>query len=536
MVADEIEIILGLLVVAAALAWMAARLKVPYPILMVLGGLAIGFVPRLPRISLEPDYVFVLFLPPLLYFAGLMTTWRDFRANLRPISMLAIGLVLATTATIAVIAHWVIPGMTWPAAFVLGAIVSPPDAVAAVSIMRRLRVPRRVQVILEGESLVNDATALVAYRFAIAAAVIGPFSFSSAAGRFVVAAAGGVIVGYLAGVIVAWVRPKLHDSGVESVVSLLTPWIAYLPAEWLGVSGVLSVVTTGIYLSRRLPHIVSSGMRLRMTAVWETLVFLLNGLIFILIGLQLPVIVGNLSDFKYSTLVWYGLLISMVAVVVRMIWVFGATYLPRLLIPALRRRDPIPPFGSVCLVAWTGMRGIVSLAAALALPMTLADGKSPFPARDLILFITFCVILFTLVVQGLTLPGLIRLLGMRQENAEAHEEALARREVAHAALARLEGLAFVNEEAIDRINRVRQPYHDRVRYFARRTREIRNESEDAETEICTSLVSIQREAIATERLMLVKLRDDGVIGDEVMRRIQKELDLEESRLSGEDEI
>jgi CPA1 family monovalent cation:H+ antiporter len=425
---NPIETILALLVAVAALAWVAARVGVAYPILLVLGGLAIGFVPGLPQVALNPDYVFVLFLPPLLYYAALLTTWRDFRANLRPISLLAVGLVIFTTVLVAAAAHYLIPGLSWAAAFVLGAIVSPPDAVAATAVTQRLRVPRRIVVILEGESLVNDATALVAYRFAIAAAAAGTFSLGGAGLEFVKVAVGGVAVGYAVGVAVAWIRQRLGDDSVESIVSLLTPYAAYLPAERMHVSGVLAVVTTGIYLSRRLPMISSARVRLRMYATWETLVFLLNGLIFILIGLQLRGILERLraDDQPLGQLIAYAAAISAVAIAVRMLWVFPATYLPRLLSRRLRERDPSPPVGNVFVVAWTGMRGIVSLAAALAVPLKIPGTETPFPGRDLILFITFGVILATLVVQGLTLPPVIRWFKLTEDGEEKDEESTAR--------------------------------------------------------------------------------------------------------------
>ena len=284
----DVETILGLLLAVVALAWAATRLQISYPILLVLGGLALGFLPRLPRVGLRPDVVFLVFLPPIIYYAALLTSWRDFKANLRPISLLAIGLVLFTTCLTGAVAHWLIPGMSWATAFVLGAIISPPDAVAATAITRRLGVPKRIITILEGESLVNDASALIAYRVAVAVVAgtsqigVGLTFFGGTVVQFIVAAVGGVAIGMLAGVVVAWIRPRLREPSVETSVALLTPWVAYLPAEWLHLSSVLSVVTCGLYLSRRLNQITSARVRLRAFAAWDTLVFLLNGLIFIL--------------------------------------------------------------------------------------------------------------------------------------------------------------------------------------------------------------------------------------------------------------
>jgi CPA1 family monovalent cation:H+ antiporter len=541
----DVELILGLLLAVAALAWLASRLKISYPIFLVLGGLALGFVPRLPSIRVQPDLVFLLFLPPVLYYAALLTSWRDFKANLRPIGLLAIGLVLFTTFLTAAVAHWLIPGMSWGVAFVLGAIISPPDAVAATAVAQRLHLPKRIVTILEGESLVNDASALIAYRVAVAAVAGttrfgGQIEFLSGAGvQFFVAAAGGIAVGLLAGVVVAWVRPRLHEDSVELAVSLLTPYVAYLPAEWLHLSSVLSVVTCGLYLSRRINQITTARVRLRAYATWDTLVFLLNGLIFILIGLELPEVVARLDDTSVRRAAWYAAVISAVAIAVRMLWVFPATYLPRWLSSTLRRRDPAPPWQAVFVIAWTGMRGIVSLAAALALPLTLADGTTPFPYRDLILFITFGVILATLVLQGLTLPWVIGRLKL-SDPAEARdeEEITARYLGALAAVERLDNLAALRPEAKDRLDRMRATYDERVAYYSRQLtppdgdgKGAADAADDAQVVACETGVQIEREAIAAERQMVVRLRDQGVIGDEVLRRIQAELDHEESRLS-----
>ena len=530
-----IETILGLLVAVAILAWPATRLKIPYPILLVLGGLGLAFVPGLPRVELRPDVVFLVFLPPLLYQAALNTTWRDFRANIRPISLLAVGLVLFTTALVAAAARYLVPGFSWPDAFVLGAIVSPPDAVAATAIAQRLKVPKRIVTILEGESMVNDATALVAYRIGIAAVLAGgAFSLSDAGLRFVLVGVGGVIIGLVAGVLIAWIRPRLHDDAVESIVSLLSPWIAYLPAEWLHASGVLSVVTCGIYLNRRIPTIVSPRMRLKLYAMWDVIVFLLNGLVFILIGLQLPVILRRLSAQPLPRLVWYAVLISAVAVLVRILWVFPATYLPRLLSRMIRRNDPPPPWRNVFVVSWTGMRGVVSLAAALALPMTLRDGVTPFPQRDLILFLTFGVIFFTLVVQGLSLPPIIRWLDLPVDGEAETEETMARYLVSVAAVERLETLKSASGPAAVAIARVRATYEERIRYFSRLLGDAPAGNGDGQEEdplVCETGSDAAAQAVEAERRMLVRLRDQGVIGDEVLRKIQQELDLEASRLA-----
>ena len=538
----DIQTILGLLLAVVALAWAAARLQISYPILLVIGGLALGFVPRLPDVGLRPDVVFLVFLPPILYYAAILTSWRDFKANLRPISLLAIGLVLITTCFTAAVAHWLIPGMDWATAFVLGAIISPPDAVAATTVTQRLRVPKRVVTILEGESLVNDASALIAYRAAVAVVAgtshvgAGLTFVGGASLQFVVAAAGGVAMGLLAGLVIAWVRPRLRDPSVETAVSLLTPYVAYLPAEWLHLSGVLSVVTCGLYVSRRLNQISTARVRLRAFATWETLVFLLNGLIFILIGLQLPRVVAGLDGISLRRAAAYAAVISLVAVLVRMLWVFPATYLPRILFRRLRERDPAPPWRAVFVIAWTGMRGIVSLAAALALPLTLADGTTPFPRRDLIIFITFGVILVTLVFQGLTLPFIIRALRLSDAEDDADDEEVTARYLgALAAVERLDNLTPLGASAKERLGRVRATYDERIAYYSRQLAPDGDGNgsgaPDPAALACETGEDIEREALAAERQMIVRLRDQGVIGDEVLRRIQQELDHEESRLA-----
>ena len=543
-----IEVILGLLLFVGALAWAAARLNVPYPVLLVVGGLALGFVPRLPTVALHHEVVFLLFLPPILFYAALLTSWRDFKANLRPISLLAIGLVLFTTCAVAVVARWLVPGMPWAAAFVLGAIVSPPDAVAATAVTQRLRVPKWVVTILEGESLVNDASALVAYRVAVVAVIIpGAFSLAGATGQFIIAAVGGVVIGLLAGMLAAWIHPRLRDNSVEAMFTLLTPYLAYLPAEWLHLSSVLSVVTCGLYLARRLDQITTARTRLRAFAAWDTLIFLLNGLVFILIVLQLPGIVRGLArepagGASLGRAVAYAAAVSAVAIIVRMVWVFAATYVPRMLSRSIRERFPAPPWQQVSVIAWTGMRGVVSLAAALALPPLLADGVTPFPHRDLITFITFGVILATLVLQGLTLPALIRWLRLG-EMAEARdeEEVTARYLAALAAVERLDALGPAasarGEVPRERLARVRAAYDERVAYFSRllgadEAGDAAAAGMDAEIVACETTESMEREAIAAERQMVIRLRDQGVIGDEILRRIQSELDHEESRLEG----
>jgi monovalent cation/hydrogen antiporter len=539
----QLEIILGLLLAVAALATLATRLGVPYPILLVLGGSALGFVPGLPPVELDPELVFLLFLPPLLYVSALFTSWRDFRANVRPITLLAVGLVLMTTFVVASVAHTVV-GLPWGVAFVLGAIVSPTDAIAATSVAQRLGVPRRIVTILEGESLVNDATGIVAYRVAVAAVVTGAFSVWEAGLQFVVGAAGGVAAGFAVGWLVVWARRHLsEDPSVQNTISLLTPFVAYLVAEELphslwgllhdlfGVpgdlyfSGVLAVVTTGLYLGRKGPYIISSGTRLQGYATWELITFLLNGLIFILIGLQLRSVVEGLNEYTAGQLVSYALLTSLTVILVRMVWVFPATYVPRWASRRIRERDPSPSWRNVSIIAWTGMRGVISLAAALALPLQTASGVL-FPDRDLIIFLTFCVILATLVVQGLSLPVLIRALGLEDDRIGDKEETHGRVSIAEAALERLDELVDEDWVREDTAERMRGLYSYRRNRFASR---FEGDPEGVE-ERSAAYQHLMVELLGAQRLRLITMRDEGSIGDEVMHRIERDLDLEESRL------
>jgi monovalent cation/hydrogen antiporter len=521
------EIFVGLLLAVAVLALVARKLTIPYPILFVIGGLLLGLIPKLPKVRLDPELVFLFVLPPLLYPAALFTSWRDFRANLRPIALLAIGLILFTTVSVAYLAHYF---MDLPLAvgFVLGAIISPPDAIAATAIADRLKVPRRIVTILEGESLVNDATALVAYRFAVVAVVTGFFSLPHASVQFFVVGLGGNVVGLAVGWLAEQFHKRVDDAPIEITVSLLTPFVAYLAAERLGFSGVLAVVTAGLYLGMRMPELLSFKTRLRGGPVWEMVEFLLNGFVFILIGLQLPEVLSALSghSIPFHRLIWYALLISLAVIVIRILWVFPATYLPRLLFRKLCRHDPHPPWRHVTIVAWTGMRGVVSLAAALAIPLTLRD-SSPFPGRDLILFLTFVVILATLVLQGLSLPLLIRWLGIQDDRSMEKEEREARLKANQAALTRLNEIAERDPAKDDALQRLRVEYEDHIRQVEGA------EPESAGTPLrlfSSEYERLSHETIQIERVTIIKLRNQDVISDEVLRRIQSDVDLAEARL------
>jgi Na+/H+ antiporter len=524
----QAEIIVLLFAAVAALVVVARKLSLPYPVVLVISGLALSFVPRLPEVKLNPEIVFYFFLPPLLYPAALFTSWRDFRRNLRQILLLAIGLVLATTVTVAWIAHAILPGLPWAAAFALGAIVSPPDAISATALIRRLPVPHRIQAILEGESLVNDATALVALQFAVAALMTGSFSLSHAALRFVWVAMGGIAFGLLVGFAMRWVHRHLDDPPVQITISLLTPFVAYLPADRLHVSGVLATVTAGIFLGWHSPLVVTARYRLQAFAFWEMVVFLLNGFVFIVIGLQLPGILRAVNGESLIDPIVSALIISLAVILVRIGWVVPATYLPRLLGKKLQARDPFPPWQQVAIVAWSGMRGVVSLAAAFALPLALTDG-STFPGRNYILFLTFSVILATLVLQGLTLPVLIRRLGITGDGQADEEERTARLEANKAAIELIEKLRANGDFSSDAVDRLRAEYDERVEQLQL----CAENPDDCRGEIATPQYQrLQHEALRIERQTIIRLRNERVINDDALRRIQRDLDLAEARLTG----
>ena len=512
-------------VLMLALTALARRLNIPYPILLVLGGLALGFIPRLTALQLAPDLVFLVFLPPILWAAAYFTSLREFRRNLRPISLLAIGLVLATTAAVAIVIHALIPAMSWAAAFALGAIVSPPDAVAATAIGHTLPIPRRVVVILEGESLVNDASALVLYRSAVVAAVTGEFILSHALMEFVYAAIGGVLVGIVIGMVTRWALRLLDDGFTEIAVTLIAPYAAWVLAEQLHTSAVLACVAGGIYVRWHYSAITAPATRLQARAVWEQLIFLLNGLIFILIGLQLGSLRAAIPDDRFGAVVWQAMLVSLTAIVVRLVWVPLAAVVPRWLLRSVRDADPMPPKQAMFLISWTGMRGVVSLASALALPLTIADG-SPFPYRAEIILITFGVILATLVLQGLSLAPIVKLLGFAPEHELEREEKHARRTASAAALDRIADLgqeSWTNSEHLDRL---------RTLYEQRQRRLTEVDGADGE---CTPQDTIayrraRQEALAAERQAVLELRNRGVISDDVLHRLEYEFDVEALRI------
>jgi monovalent cation/hydrogen antiporter len=521
------ELLLGLMVAVVVLSVVARWLGKPYPIMLVIGGLLLGFFPGLPDVHLDPDMVLLVFLPPLLYGAAIFTSLRELIGSWRPIALLSVGLVILTTCAVAVVAHALIPSMPWAAAFVLGAVVAPTDALAATSIARKLGVPRRLVSVIEGESLLNDGTALTVYAVAVTAVVSGTFSASHAGLDFVVDTTGGVLIGLAVGWLAAAIRERLDDPLLEVTISLATGYAAYLPAEALGLSGILAAVTAGIYLAWRAPVIASPGTRMRAFAVWETVTFLLNAFLFILIGLQLPVVLDGLQSRSASELVAYAAGVIAAVVGARLLWGFTVVYMIRVLDPRLRDgRLPRSTWQGRLVIAWAGMRGAVSLAAALALPLTTDSGAS-FPERDLIIFLSFAVILFTLVVQGLTLPALIRRLGIEEDDAEEREEFAARIAAAEAALARLEELGGEEWARDDTVDRMRGLYNYRRRRFAARAD---GDDTDGIEERAAAYQRLIREVLNAQRDELLRLRNRREISDDVMRRVQRDLDLEDQRL------
>ena len=524
---EHVELVLLFLLVAvAALTALARVIGVPYPILLVVGGACVGFAPGVPDVELEPDLVLLIFLPPLLFNAAYFTSLRDLRRNARGITLSAIGLVLLTMLAVAVVAHATIDGLPWAAAFALGAIVSPTDPLAATAIARRLGVPRRLVAVIEGESLINDGTALVAYRTAVAA-VGGSFALLDATGDFVLNVAGGIVIGLAAAALfVQLFRRTVSDDLLGVVLSLVCGYAAYIPAEEAGVSGVLAAVTVGLIVGNRSPGLSTAASRLRGYAFWEVLVFLLNALLFVLVGLQLP---GILADQERSAgeLAALALLVSLVVIAARLVWLNTVPYVIRALDRRPSQLARRVGWRERLVVGWSGLRGAVSLAAALALP-------TDFPERDLLIFLTLAVIFATLVVQGLTLPPLIRLLDVHDDGEGAREELHARKAATQAAIEHLRALEGSDGVRPDTLERMIGLYEFRYRRLSQRAatfhgREREADDEDLD-ERSRTYQGMVRGVLDIQRRRVVELRDDGTISDEVMHALERELDLEDTRL------
>jgi CPA1 family monovalent cation:H+ antiporter len=521
---STVQVLVLLLVVVAAVAFAAARLKIPSAILLVLTGVALALMPGLPPVELAPEFVLLIILPPVIYSSAVAMSWREFRFNLRPIALLAVGCVVFTTVTVAAAAHWLL-GLPWPIGFVLGAIVSPPDVMAPLSVARRLQIPRRILVVLEGEGLANDATALILYRFAVAAVSAGVFSLAEATGEFLAIVSGEIVWGIGVGWLMLRLRRWVADPRIEITLSILTPYLAYWAPEYLGGSGVVATVVTGLYISWNGLKLISAATRLQGIFFWDLLIYLIEGMVFLITGLQARTLIDRIEGYSFAELLAPAAIISIVVIVTRFVWMYPATYLPRLLFPPLKRRDPSPPWQWPFALAFTGVRGIVSLAAALAIPLTTTAG-APFPERDFILFLTFAVIIVTLVGQGLLLPTVMRALGLARAGQAEHdsdreEELRARRSAIESVIGRLDRMA--GEQALPPavVDTVRARHRDRLHHVDGHV------DHDGITEADDELEML---LIGEERRHINELFRDGKLKDEARRRIERELDLREAHL------
>jgi Na+/H+ antiporter len=533
------EDIIFLLAVLISLSALVERIRIPQPILLVVAGLLIGFIPSLPDFALDPQIIFLIFLPPLLFDAASQTSWHDFKADIRPISALAISLVFFTTMAVAITVHYLIPQFGWPLAFLLGSIISPTDAVAASGIIKGLNLNRRIMTIIEGESLANDASALIAYKYALAAVLTGNFVFWNAGLQFLIVAGGGIVAGIVVGYVLVYIHKQINNNAlVETGLSLLTPYIAYLAAERLHVSGILAVVTAGLIISWRAPEIFSYQTRMRTRVIWDTIVFLLNGFVFILIGLQLPGILKQVQRYTTEQLIGYGLVISLVTIVVRIIWVFAGAYATKMFgskkttADAKQEENEEIPWKHVLIIAWTGTRGVLSLAAALALPLTLETGKI-FPQRHLILFLAFVVIFVTLVVQGLTLPLLIRILNIKPDANENKEKKELHLHIV------TNVLHFIDKELPVKLNddakqQLKDKYNKQANKLSKEIRiHKRNEKTDdpSPVTVITPLMNAQMEIGKFERDLLIKLHKEGTYSDAAIKEMEREMDIDDLKFN-----
>lgn len=528
MIHENLLLILTLLFIIAMLTMLSNRLRISYPIFLVIAGLLISLLPGTPSISIHPDIVFLLFLPPLLYGAAWNTPWKDFWKLRRPISLLAFGLVIFTSATVAIVSHNLIPGFPLAMGFLLGGIISPPDAIAATSVLQGLKVPRQVVTILEGESLINDASSLIVFRFALAAIITGQFHIWEATRTFFVVAGMGLAVGIIIANLVYIIHRYFPTTPtIDTSITLMTPYIMYITAEHFHWSGVLAVVGGGLFLSYRAQDIFTYESRLNMYSVWETLIFLLNGFVFILIGLELPVITKGLGGHSISQAIFYGVIISLLTIVIRIIWVFPGAYIPRLLFRKIREQEADPGWKPVLLVAWSGMRGVVSLASALAIPLTLSG--QAFPHRNLILFITFVVILITLVLQGLSLSPLIKALKIEvDEEEDKAQQLLMRIQLAESVLAYLDSNYSEEIDDNETYKRVRDRY-ERMIDVAKKNLAAA-EKEEEQHSFLPHYRQMLLEIIEVRRRELSRYRHSGEFSEELIREREWELDLEEARL------
>lgn len=528
---ENVSVIVVLLFGITLLGILSNKYKFPFPIILVLSGVIISLVPGLPVVALNPDVVFLIFLPPLLYYAAWNISWHEFKGAIRPISLASIGLVFFTTASVAVIAHWLIPDFGWPFAFLVGAIVSPPDAVAASSVTKGLGLSPRLVAILEGESLVNDASGLVAYRYALQSITLGNFVLWKAGLNFLLIASAGILIGLAIGYIVLQIHKKwVCDPIIEVTLTFLTPFAAYLLAEHLHVSGVLAVVSAGLFLSFRSGEAFSNQSRIMSYAVWDVIVFILNSLIFILIGLQLRNVIAGIHDYSTGELIIYGVVVSFVVIIVRFIWVVPATIIPRLVSKRIRETETFDARNLV-VFGWAGMRGVVSMAAALALPLTFDDG-TVFPHRNLIIYLSFCVILSTLVILGFTLPWLIKVLKLEPHSIVLEEYEVRTKIVSNAIDYIEENLSLTSDDLLKNIKSKYEVKYNRLQktdlpanYFGK--------GESLPSNIFNEFSKMQIDVLNVERKSIQQLHRLGEASEEILRKIERELDLEETRLQME---
>ena len=513
-------VVLLLLVFVAMFAALARRLKIPYPILLVTAGLLLGFVPGMPRIDLDPDIVFLVFLPPLLHAAAWTLSWREFQRNFSSIAKLAVGLVFFTILGLAMAAGKILPGFDWRSAVLLGAVVAATDAIAATSIARRLGIPPSIVEILEAESLVNDGTGLVALQFGLLLLATGRTpSPIETVGRLFFLIGGGVLIGLAVGAIVAWFETWVDDGGIEIIISILVPYATYLLGARMRVSGVIAVIACSMYMSRKSVTYMSPGVRLQAAAVWDALTFILNGIVFVLIGLQLPYVMGQIHGMSHSVLLRYGIGFSLAMIAIRMLWVFGETYVSYALQRWAQKIKVEPPSpGATFIIGWGGMRGVLSLAAAVSLPYTL-------PQRSMIIYLAFCLIFATLVIQGLTMPSLIRLLGLCGAPSSHKEEQEARRVLLREAVAHLSRRRVKKKDQSAMFSEI-------IAMYQKRLDSLPPDSEEASVGNVgySDRKAAMMDVLQVERNALIRLRDDGQISEEALRALQYELDLTESRI------
>lgn len=520
-----IEIAIFILFFAILSVPIANRFRLPLEVFLVIGSCIISLLPWLPNFEINPKIVFSLFLPPILFYAAYFTSWHDFKNNIRPISLLAFGLVIFTMLVVAYMAKIIFPQFTLAECFLLGAIISPTDAASATSIIKKLCAPRRIVIILEGESLINDATALILFQFSLIAIILGSFSIAHATGQFVVITLGGIAVGLIIAFISEYILQKIHSVPAEITLTFITALTSYIVADHLHVSGVISTVVCGIYFGIRFPELSSSRTRINAKASWDTLIFIINGFAFTLIGLELPIILQRLQYESLASLIYTGITISIIIILARIIWVFFGAYVSRLLFPSISKNDPMPPWSILYILGWCGMRGIISLAAALSIPLYLSP-MVIFPHRDLIIFMTYCVVVFTLIIPSFTLPLLLNIFHLTDSENKMKQEALARTRSLEGVIEKLQQVTKNEDIPMSTFDELRRQVERRIDTIKTQLNETPYSTLNPEYQAVKKLTLA---AISSEKQTLFKLRKLGEINDEVFHMLLEELDIEEMR-------